>query len=101
MPNPDSNFDRLLRAAGQQAPDTSRLEFGFETRLMARLREERSTSVFTWAWRLAPFFGALAIAAGLWSRSATAAADSLGSLVVEASRGHQNATLVSFLTGEP
>lgn len=101
MPNPDANLHRLLRAAAVEERDFSRLEYGFETRTLARLREESSTSVFTWAWRLAPFFGALAVAAGLWSRSATASADSLGSLVVEASRNGTNALVVSYFTGEP
>ncbi len=99
--NPDSNLDRLLRAARDETPDTSRFEFAFETRVMARLREERSASVFTWSWKLAPFFAALAIAAGLWSRTPTAKADSLAGLVAEASRGSEAAALVHFLTGEP
>ena len=101
MANSDSNLDRLFRAAAAEPQDTARAEFAFETRLMARLREERSGSVFAWAWRLAPFFGALAVAAGLWSRSTTAAADSLGSVISEASQGGVNVTLVNFLTGEP
>jgi hypothetical protein len=99
--NPDPNLDRLLRAARDEAPDTARFEFAFETRLMARLREERSTSVFTWAWKLAPFFAALAVAAGLWSRTTTASADALAGLIAEASRGSEEATLVSFFTGAP
>lgn len=99
--NPDFQFDRLFRAAREEAPDTSRFEFGFETRLLARLREERSVSVFTWSWKLAPFFAALAIAAGLWSQSTMAQADSIAGLVESASQGTEEAKLVSFLTGEP
>ncbi|MEQ1860698.1 MAG: hypothetical protein ABMA13_12255 [Chthoniobacteraceae bacterium] len=99
--NPDSNLDRLLSAARADAPDTSRFEFAFETRLLARLREERNASVFAWAWKLAPFFAVLAIVAGFWSHSTTATADSLAILVAEASEGSAEVTLVSYLTGAP
>jgi len=101
MPNPDLNLDRLLQAVRTSEPAEVPGQFAFETRVLARLREERGSSLFMWAWRLAPFFGALAVAAGLWSRSATAAADSVGSLLAEASQGREEATLVSFFTGNP
>lgn len=101
MPNPDENLDRLLRAVRASESTEHSGEFAFETRVLARLREERGSSLFMWAWRLAPFFGVLAVAAGLWSRSATAAADSVGSLLAEASQSREEATLVSFFTGTP
>ncbi len=63
-------LDELFAAARRAVPETSRLEYAFETRLLARLREERETSVQTWAWRLSPFFAALAVALTLWSRTA-------------------------------
>ena len=64
----DEELDRLLRAAHDETPiDLGRIEFGFETRLLARLREERRSSWLAWAWRLCPFAAALAIAAGVWS----------------------------------
>ena len=64
----DEELDSLLRAARAEAPaDLGRIEFGFETRLLARLREERRSSWLAWAWRLCPFAAALAIAAGVWS----------------------------------
>ena len=66
--NPDAQLDALLRAARKAAPDTSRAEHAFETRLAARLREERSGSWFAWAWRLSPYFAALAIASAVWCR---------------------------------
>lgn len=43
------------------------MEFGFETRLLARIREERRSSWLAWAWRLCPYAAALAIATGVWS----------------------------------
>jgi hypothetical protein len=99
--DPDLHLDRLFRAARAEVPDTSRAEFGFETRLLARLREERSASVFTWSWKLAPFFAALAIAAGIWSQSMAARTDSIAGLVEQVSQSAEEAKLVSFLTGEP
>ena len=63
--NPDP-LDSLFRVVRDDAPDTSRMEFGFETRVMARIRTERRSSWQGWAWRLCPFFTALAVAAGSW-----------------------------------
>ncbi len=59
-------LDALFRAAREDAPDTSRAEFGFETRVLARIRAERRASWQGWAWRLCPFFASLAVAAGAW-----------------------------------
>jgi hypothetical protein len=67
----NARLDELFAAARRAAPETSRLEYAFETRLLARLREEREASVQTWAWRLSPFFAALAIALAFWSHAAT------------------------------
>jgi hypothetical protein len=66
----NTRLDQLFASARRAVPDTSRLEYAFETRLLARLREEREVSVQTWAWRLCPFFAAVAIALTLWSRAA-------------------------------
>jgi hypothetical protein len=66
--NSDPQLDALFRAARDAAPDTSRSEFGFETRLLARLRDERRGS---WTWigmRLCPFFAALVVAAAVFCR---------------------------------
>jgi hypothetical protein len=64
--NPDEQLDALLRAARDDAPDTARADYAFETRLAARLRAERNESWFAWAWRLSPFFAALAVATAVW-----------------------------------
>ena len=66
-----SDLDKLLRAARAEDPawleNAGRLEFGFETRVLARVREQRSSSWLAWASRLCPFAAALAIAAGAWT----------------------------------
>ncbi|MGB8167676.1 MAG: hypothetical protein WCF18_09325 [Chthoniobacteraceae bacterium] len=69
--NPDQKLDALLRAARDAAPDTASAEYGFETRLLARLREERGASWFTIALRLSPIFAALVVAAAAWCHSFT------------------------------
>jgi hypothetical protein len=63
----DDPLDKLFAAAREDAPDTSAAEFGVETRVMARIREERGGSWFAWAWRMCPYFAALALAAGAWA----------------------------------
>jgi|SRR4029453_15144275 hypothetical protein len=101
MPNPDETIDRLLRAARDGAPDTARLEFAFETRLLARLREERSASIFAWAWRLAPFFGAVVLAVGLWNRASAAQLNATANLMADAVRQHPERLILSLTAREP
>lgn len=98
--DPDSKLDALLHAARGAGRDTSRAELGFETRLMARLREERGESVFSWAWKLAPFFAALAIAAGLWSGITSAPTQIDASAVAEVASTADERMLMAYMTGE-
>lgn len=67
----NARLDELFATARRAVADTSRLEYAFETRLLARLREEREASVLNWAWKLCPFFAALALALTLWNRTAS------------------------------
>ena len=64
---PGDPLDALFRAARENAGDHDPLEYGFETRTLARIREERGTSWLAWAARLYPFAAALALAAGVWT----------------------------------
>jgi len=65
MNNPpsDSELDALFAQARALRPDTSRAEYGFETRLLAQLRARREAEdPWGWvAWRIAPFFAACAV----------------------------------------
>ncbi|HZJ17925.1 MAG TPA: hypothetical protein VFD27_22930, partial [Chthoniobacteraceae bacterium] len=81
--NRDSQLDALFRAARADAPDTARAEYGFETRLLARLREERGASLFSWAWKLAPFFAAVAMAAVWWGQLSIVQVETTASAVAE------------------
>ena len=65
--NPPDPLDALFRASRENTGDFDRLEYGFETRTLARIREERGTSWLAWAARLCPFAAALALAAGVWA----------------------------------
>jgi len=97
MPNVDPMLDRLFEAVREKAPDTSRVEFAFETRLLARIREEQNSSISTWAWKLTPFFAAVVIAVGLWNRPTTAELNGTASMVADAVRQHPNRILLSLV----
>lgn len=86
----DEQLDKLWAAARRAAPDSARVEFGFEARLLARLRA-RPEPWWRWGWRLLPGLAALVVALGVWHLAATAnewpvAAD--------------DAVLLSYLTGD-
>jgi len=75
-----SQLDALFARARAHRPDTSRAEYGFETRLLARLRESRaSVTASLWsimAWRLAPFFAVAVLTLAVWQeKSSSDAAD--------------------------
>lgn len=65
----DEQLNQLFQAARGSHPDTSRAEYGFETRLVAALRENREQPT-PWAaltWRLMPVFAAIVVVTGAWS----------------------------------
>jgi hypothetical protein len=67
----DKQLNELFRAVRTLPPDTSRAEYGFETRLLAAIREIRRQPMpwATLAWRLMPVFAAIVVVAGAWSYS--------------------------------
>jgi hypothetical protein len=69
--NPDQKLDNLFRAVRETPRDLDRAAFAFETRLLARLREERAGSWDRLALKLSPLFAALVIGAAAWCRSST------------------------------
>jgi hypothetical protein len=79
----DEQLNQLFQAARGSRPDTSRAEYGFETRLLAALRENRGQPT-PWAaltWRLTPVFAAIVVVTGVWSynvQSQTGAEAALG-----------------------
>lgn len=97
--NFDQKLDALFAAARASAPDTTRAEFAFETRLAARLRAETSGSLFAWAWRLCPFFAAVALAVGWWSHT-TQRTEVVSPLVAETAPANDEQLLVAYMTGD-
>jgi hypothetical protein len=69
--NGDERLRRLFAAARGAAPDTSRVEEGFEARAAARIREARrgaeGAPFGAWAWRLAPLFAGIVITFSVWT----------------------------------
>jgi hypothetical protein len=66
--NSDEKLDSLFRAA-RATPAAEGGGYGFETHLLAGIREERRSSFFGIALRLSPLFAALVVAAAAWSAS--------------------------------
>jgi len=95
----DQKLEALLAAARTTPPDTSRAEYGFDTRLAARLRAENAGSLFAWAWRLCPFFAALALAVGWWSQT-TQHTDPVAPLAAEVTPANDEQLLAAYMTGE-
>jgi len=96
----DVELDRYFALARQAAPDISGIERGFETRVMARIRESREVREpwYDWAWRLAPLFLALTLLLAGWSvlYSPVPPADPVAML----DSGSQEVALLDNLTGE-
>ncbi len=95
----DKELNRLFAVAKGFKPDTSHLEMNFETRLMARIRERRSsrTAWFDWEWRLVPVFAALAAILCIVSliMDANHSQDIFASIV----SSQENQIVVRYLTG--
>ena len=67
----DEKIDRLFAAARKAEPYKTEIEYGFETRLMAKIRanRERQMPFLLWAWRLIPVFVSIVIFLGIWTYS--------------------------------
>lgn len=95
----EPKLSALFAAARSAERDTSRAEFGFETRLAARLREESAGSLATWAWKLCPFFAALALAASWWGH-VNLRAEAATQILTEATEPNAEQVLLTYMTGE-
>ena len=78
-PNPKPDLDALFALARKHRPGTSRTEYAFETRLMARLHAQRQSGTSSiWAkvsWRMIPLFAVCVLALGLWRTEVVSEAD--------------------------
>lgn len=96
----DDRLDRLFEAARKAGTYGPNIEFGFETRVLARIRAERESTLpfHLWAWRLIPVFISIIIVLGIW----TYAYEPNGTIDLSAMTriGNEETTLTAFLTGE-
>ncbi len=67
--DPGGRLARLLELSRKAKEEPHPLEQGFETRLLARIREERERkgAFSSWAWRLAPVLLAVVVFLGVWN----------------------------------
>jgi hypothetical protein len=92
-------LDKLFAAGRPAKTATGPVEYGFETRLLARIRAEREH--WPWAlaaWRLVPVFAAVVVALGVWS-FASVNGDSADLQTAVTGRADES-LLISSLTGE-
>ena len=99
----EEKIDRLFTAARKAEPyekEIELIEYGFETRLMAKIRAERERQMpfFLWAWRLVPAFVSIVIFLGIWIYSSRYSHMTDLSAIIGI--GNEETTMVTFLTGE-
>ena len=96
----ENTLDRLFAAARKAEPYRSSEEYGFEARVMARIRAQREGQMpfFLWSWRLIPLFVSVVLFLGIW----TYAFESQPVIDLSAITriGNEETTLTAFLTGE-
>jgi len=96
----DNNIDRLFSVARKAELYKKEREFGFETRVLARIQANRTENrpFLFWAWRLMPFFAVVAICLIIWISflEPSHASD----LIAGAGSGYEDAMVVSYLAGE-
>ncbi len=96
----DAKLDRLLQALRGRPVNTARIEYGFEARMMAVLRQRRAEepAVFFMAWKLAPMFLALLLAVGGWVYAV--ASPQGGAHITAIGAGHEEVQMVRYITGD-
>jgi hypothetical protein len=66
----EDRLDALLARAAAARPDTAAAEYGFETRLMARLRARTRAATMpilgALSWRLLPVFAVIVLVLAFW-----------------------------------
>jgi hypothetical protein len=96
----DKRLDELFAAARRAESFDANMEYGFETRVMSRIRAKREgrMPVFTWAWRLIPVFLSVVVLLGIWISASEP--PQLTDLSDIARIGNGEAMLVASLAGE-
>ena len=96
----DDRVERLFAAARKSQPCNANLEYGFETRVMAKIRERRDgqKSFFSWAWRFIPALVVVVMMLGAWTYISEQS--QLIGLSSIAGINSEETMLVASLTGE-
>ncbi|MGD0884266.1 MAG: hypothetical protein ABSA46_05195 [Thermodesulfovibrionales bacterium] len=96
----DNRLDRLFAAARKTECYESARAYGFETRVMARIRSNRAVQrpFLLWAWRTIPIFVSLVIFLGIWIYASEP--HYMVDLSEVAKIGDEEAILTAFLAGE-
>jgi hypothetical protein len=96
----DDRIDRLFEAARKVQPYNKKIEYGFETRLMAKIKaqHEKRKAFFSWAWRLMPAFVSAVLLLGIWTYMVEH--KQLVDLSSIAGMNNEETMLVASLTGE-
>jgi hypothetical protein len=96
----DNDLDKLFAAARKAELYKTEHEFGFETRVLARIRADRAGNrlFLFWAWRLMPFFVSVAICLAIWLSFFEPSHSS--DLIAAAGSGYEDAVVVAYLAGE-
>jgi len=96
----NGRLERIFKAARGETPDTTRVETGFETRLMARIRAEREKTLpwYAAAWKLVPIFSAATVALGVWFYVSTP--DYTADMGLYMAAGYGETTALNLLSGE-
>lgn len=96
----DTRLDALFAAARKADLYNADKEYGFETRVIARIRTRREVrkSFPLWAWRLIPVLVSLVVLLVIWSY----ATESLSPVDLSSITriGNEEVILTAFLTGE-
>jgi len=96
----DEKLDRLFATARKAKLYKTDMEYGFETRVMAKILAKRECQMpfLLWAWRLIPVFVSIVILLGIWIYESRYS--SMIDLSTITGLGSEETTLVTFLTGE-
>ncbi len=96
----DMKLESLLGALRGKVVNTARIEHGFETRMMATLRQRQAQepAVFFMAWKLAPMFLALLFVMGGWVYTVASPQGAVHFSAVGAR--HEEVQMVRYMTGD-
>ncbi len=97
----DSELDALFARARGQRPDTTKAEYAFETRVLARVRsrqsgrEDRGSIWAMVSWRMVPFFATCVLALAVWQAKLVSMTDEAAAF--ESVEHPENADLLNSL----